>query len=118
LMVGNKKTYKNCGILIGTLSKMKVGFDGEKACIDFDGKNFDLLLNTMSVKDVEQLAGRIQRCNRPIIVDFVDKFSSFDKHWALRSTWYQSRNGALLEAKAPFVIDVEKAFEEGFGNRD
>lgn len=94
----NNEGYKNCQILCSTFTKGGVGFDPKNACTDgYDGVPFNKCYIISSKKKIEQIAGRVFRSNNPIIYHFVDKLSTFQKHWEICEEWYKSRNGTIKE---------------------
>ena len=98
-MCGNDTTYdKNTRILIGTFSKLGVGFDDTR---------FNCLILACDVEQVEQYAGRLRQGDRDrIIIDMVDEDANCKAHLRTRKQWYASRNGCIQ----PF----EKRFPEFF----
>lgn len=110
LMIGNTRHYSQTRIVIATIGKLGKGFDGKMSCIEkFDGKHYDMLILAWTVKDAEQIFGRGERADFPVVVDMVDDFSSFRKHFDLREAFYKRKKGVIAEAKEPFCIDPEKA---------
>jgi len=93
---GSKDNYKNCRVLLGTFSKVSIGFDEANLCEYFNGEKLNLLiLGTFYNKEIEQSAGRIMRSDAPEIIDIVDKFPSLKKHSDTRDKFYRSRNGKI-----------------------
>ena len=88
IMCGSRRTYTNCRVLIGTISKVGVGFDQKAACADFDGKRINLLIVAVSTKQIEQIAGRAFRADNPHIVHIVDDGKIFDNHLRECMIWY------------------------------
>lgn len=90
-MCSSETTYDtNCRVLLSTYSKLGVGFDDSR---------LDMLISSISVKEIEQYAGRLRDNGRQrIIVDLVDEFAVLFAHWNGRKKWYQSRNGWILYA--------------------
>lgn len=100
IMCGNKKTYMDSNILLGTQSKIGVGFDEKNACQDFSGKRINLAYIVFSTKQqalLEQCAGRAFRSEMPTIVDFVDDHPICQRHFKQREKWYKSRGGVIEE---------------------
>lgn len=100
IMCGNKKTYMDSNILLGTQSKIGVGFDEKNACMDFSGKRINLAYIVFSTKQqalLEQCAGRAFRSEMPTIVDFVDDHPICQRHFKQREKWYKSRGGVIEE---------------------
>lgn len=68
--MGNQKSYKDSHVLIGTFSKIGVGFDEATACKDFKGRKSDSIIMAHSVKkpsNFEQFRGRVMRVADPIV---------------------------------------------------
>ena len=101
-MAGNKKTYSDSRILVGTIQKIGTGFDEKTACPDFNGVRIDMLILVTSVKKLstlEQSVGRVFRAEFPVVVDFVDNNSTLKSHWYQRQKWYKSRCGNVTVKK-------------------
>jgi hypothetical protein len=97
-LCGNKKTYSDSPILLGTYSKIGVGFDEKNACPDFSGIRISLVYMCFSTKQhwlLEQSAGRGFRSDFPTIVDFVDDHKICQSHYKKREKWYTSRGGEI-----------------------
>jgi len=100
---GNKKSYKDSRVLIGTISKIGTGFDEKNACDDYNGVRIDLVILATSIKDeslLEQNVGRGFRSENPIIYDVVDKNSILMSHFYARKKWYLSKNGTITVQKS------------------
>lgn len=99
---GKDKTYKDGDIIIGTISKIGLGFDEKEACENWNGRRINFLILDSSTKKIEQIAGRVFRSPIPVIVDIVDKHNNLKKHWNIRRTWYLSRNGIIYQTENLF----------------
>ena len=94
LLIGNKNHYdRNCGIIIGTVSKVGVGFDNQ---------NIDALFVATDLK--AYFIQTLGRCMRrpdvnPIIVDLVDSFNPLIKHFKERLKVYREHGGVVKELK-------------------
>ena len=101
-IAGNVQSYDDSSIIVGTISKIGVGFDEKESCSNWDGCRIDMLILASSVRKPEQIVGRAFRANLPIIIDMVDSFPNCYKHWAERKEWYISRNADIgnLTAKS------------------
>lgn len=87
LLIENIKKYpEECNVLVAGMKKAGVGFN--------DPTLTKLFLMT-DVKDVIQFEGRI-RTNNNLIIDFVDNYTTFHKHFLIREKWYRKR-GASIE---------------------
>lgn len=99
-LYGTKKNYKTKNILIGTGSKMGVGFDEANFCDDFDGRPSDLLImcyTMASWANFEQVRGRGMRADKPNVVIFNDKSSISKKHMTQIRKWVKETNGNIIE---------------------
>lgn len=114
-LYGGEKSYSDSPVLIGTLSKLSVGFDEENNCKNFLGRKSDTLILLSSIscrfskkeieekknfKDVavwEQVKGRIMRSSRPIIVYFVDDHPTVEKHFKGTKGMINYTNGVIRE---------------------
>lgn len=87
-MCGNKDTYNvNADVLVGTYSKMGVGFDTFQ---------FTRLVILDNLKKIIQPEGRLRNSGYHLY-DFIDSHGIFENHWTLRRSWYVKR-GATIEA--------------------
>jgi superfamily II DNA or RNA helicase len=112
---GNKKSYSDSRVLLGTISKIGTGFDEKGACPDFAGQRIDMVILMTSIKDVnllEQNVGRGFRSEFPVIIDLVHKHPTFNSHWYGRRDWYVSRNGTIQEVK---LIAEDKVVRKTYG---
>ena len=89
-LMGTKKTFdKNIKILMGTTSKIGVGFDHAE---------IDALLIASDIKEYFiQFLGRCMRREdvKPIIIDIVDNFHPLIKHFHSRSETYKKHGGKI-----------------------
>jgi superfamily II DNA or RNA helicase len=97
ILSGTKNNYHNCKILIGTISKIGVGFDESNLCPNFDGVRINVLILTSTIKStvlIEQIFGRIFRSDIPKIIVFVDD-GLFRSHWHQIREWSISHGGVV-----------------------
>lgn len=99
------KEYVDSDILIGTRSKIGIGFDEKDVAIGWyrpieqgGQRRFNYLILASIGKKIEQIAGRVFRADVPVIVDIVDSHENTRKHYAKRKPWYESRNGIIKTA--------------------
>lgn len=97
MIAGNVKRYNDANIIVGTISKIGVGYDEKEACLDWNGIRINMLILTSSTKKIEQIAGRVFRAEIPVIIDIVDDNKNVKDHWYIRKKWYESRNGIVSE---------------------
>lgn len=107
VLAGNKSTYTDSRVLVGTISKVGTGFDEKMACLDFGGRRSNMMILTGSTKSLaglEQIVGRVFRAEYPTIIDFVDNNRISKSHWYQRRKWYEDpdRNGEIL------YVDMKK----------
>lgn len=101
-MCGSKKKYSDTGVLVGTISKIGVGFDEARACDDYDGNETDVIIMTCSIKDIpclEQVIGR-SRASHVIVYHIVDSDGVYEKHWRGARKFYLERNAEILYIKS------------------
>ena len=106
-MSGNKLSYHDSNVLIGTIAKIGKGFDEKASCPDYNGIRLDLLLLVGSMKSIElleQVAGRVFRAQFPSIIHFCDNNHISRSHWSSASRWYTSRNGIVSIGKSPLAL--------------
>ena len=109
-LYGTIKNYQTKNILIGTGSKMGVGFDEANFCDDFDGRPSDLLImcyTFASWAPFEQVRGRGMRTDTPNIVMFNDKHGITRKHFTQIRKWVRETNGRIIELN----VDKMKSFK-------
>ncbi len=96
--MGSDRKYKDTKVLVCTVQKAGIGFDAKSSCEIEDAEHFNLLIMASSVKEIEQNSGRVFRADIPEIIDIVDDYSLFRKHFEeFRLPWYKSRNGIIFE---------------------
>lgn len=103
---GSAKTYSDTGVLIGTISKIGVGFDEAMTCPDYQGIPSDTLILCNSIKETstyEQTRGRVMRSKDPYILYLVDENKNVKDH-------FQHNQGWMLYTKGK-IIDVD--YQEG-----
>lgn len=97
-LIGNKQEFEvNSRILIGTSSKVGVGFDHPK---------LDALLLAGDLEEYFiQYLGRVFRTkdNEPVIIDLVDKYSILEKHFNTRRKIYQEHGGTVKNLDISFM---------------
>jgi superfamily II DNA or RNA helicase len=100
---GNKKSYKDEKILIGSLGKISCGFDMATSAEEFDGVNADVLILMTSIKKeplLKQTIGRVVgRANDPVIVYFCDENATQKKHINVNKAMIEKVKGKIIEIK-------------------
>jgi len=102
LLAGNINQYHDSDVLVGTKSKIGVGFDEKESCLNWGGRRINMLIALSIGKKIEQIAGRAFRAKYPFVVDIVDNNPQLNNHWNLRKKWYASRNGIIYEMNHRF----------------
>jgi superfamily II DNA or RNA helicase len=96
---GNKKSYKDEKILIGSLGKISTGFDMATASEDFDGVNADVLILMTSIKKeplLKQTIGRVVgRSDNPTIIYFIDNNGTQSRHFNSNKTMIEKCKGEI-----------------------
>lgn len=111
-MTGNKKSYNDSRVLVGTLSKISTGFDEANNCANFGGIRINLVILCISIKSValfEQSIGRGFRSDMPNIIQLVDNDNIIKSHWRVANKWYEEHNGMVYIEdlrKDPRYIDL------------
>jgi hypothetical protein len=102
LLAGGIKSYQDSDILVGTRSKIGVGFDEKEVAIGWHRpkeqggqRRINVLILASIALKIEQIAGRVFRAPIPVIIDLVDNFKNNKTHWSERKKWYESRNGVI-----------------------
>ena len=109
-LYGTKKNYQTKNILIGTGSKMGVGFDEANFCDDYDGRASDLLLmcyTFASWAPFEQVRGRGLRSDNPIVVVFNDNNNMTKKHIRKMKKWAIESNGEIIDINIDKTKDLD-----------
>lgn len=101
-VIGNTTHYNDANVIIGTMSKLGIGFDEKEACSNWNNVRINMLIMCSSTKKQEQYVGRVGRSEMPIVVDIVDNHKNIKQHWRLRKKWYMSRNGIIITMKDRF----------------
>lgn len=99
-LVGTKKRYSDSTVLIGTFSKIGVGFDEATACDTFAGRKSDTMILCHSVKTVqnfEQFRGRVMRVKNPEIYWLTPKNKMIKRHLYGLRDWIAQTNGKIVK---------------------
>ena len=111
-MSGNKKSYKDSRILVGSIQKIGTGFDEKSLCPDFNGRRIDMLILANTIKNdalLEQVVGRAFRSDFPHIIHLVDDIDIIKyAHWKVAENWYISRNGTIQEVFSDYYKNNKK----------
>lgn len=97
---GSATTYSDTGVLIGTISKIGVGFDEAMSCPDYRGIPSDTLILCNSIKETstyEQTRGRVMRSKDPYILYLVDENKNVKDHFQHNRGWMTYTNGKIIE---------------------
>lgn len=103
-LFGTKKTYNECRVLIGTVSKIGTGFDQQNSCKGFSGKRFRVLFLVCSIKKKQtliQALGRVTRADNPIIVHFVDSVAIIKRHYGEAKKLYKEMEATIHNLDVP-----------------
>jgi hypothetical protein len=103
-LCGKIKKYNDADVIVGTISKIDIGFDEKKACQDWNGIRINVLILASTTRKIEQIAGRVFRADHPVIIDIVDDNVNVKAHYRIREKWYESRNGHITYKKFPEKI--------------
>ncbi len=100
VLAGNKNSYKDSRVLVGTSKKLGTGFDELMTATDFAGVKSNMMIltgSTKSLSGLDQWVGRVFRSNYPTIIDFVDDNKICKRHWTQRRKFYEDpdRNGEI-----------------------
>jgi hypothetical protein len=108
LFIENQKTWdKTKRIMITSVQKGGVGLNDP---------SLTMLILAADMKNVKQCEGRIRTTNN-IVVDIVDDYETFERHYSIREKWYLKR-GATIEydgtSKGLYFDPKKKNKEERF----
>lgn len=100
-LYGTQKRYDDSKILIGSLSKIGVGFDEASFCSDFSGYQSDTLVFACSVKKhtVFEQARMRPRGKGLVVVYLVDNNKTIKAHFKGLEPWIRETNGTIVEYK-------------------
>ena len=109
-LYGHKKGYSNSKVLLGTMSRVAVGFDEENACADFylnpEKSNTLILINSIkSWQLFAQSCGRVGRSENPCIIWLMDDNPNVASHLNSLKPWIAKTNGTLV-----YVNDFRQLF--------
>lgn len=106
----DKRSYRDAPILIGTMSKISVGFDEANACEDEIEQRIDALILVTSIKDkgsIEQTFGRAFRSKNPEIYYFVDALPTIERHWKNAVDYAKNSHGTVCSFDLTPFLDPE-----------
>jgi len=100
-LYGTKKGYKNSKFLIGTISKMGVGFDEANSCDDFylnpEKSNVIIIMNSIKGWQLyEQVRGRVMRGENPCVIWLMDDNPSVSRHFNGLIPWFRETKANIL----------------------
>lgn len=99
-LASTKSEYKDSDILLGSVSKIGVGFDEQSACSDFNGIRIDVIILSTSFKGkamTEQVVGRVLRSDHPTVIELVDEHPAIKSHYNKRLKVYKEKLGLVDE---------------------
>lgn len=114
---GNRKSYKDGDVLVGTFSKIGVGFD-PGANPTWDGRHYRILIMTGTTKQealIEQIWGRTFRAHCPVVVVFMDDSNLSTNHMRPMKKIAKIYKAAIHDVDKPMSLEVEK-MEQMKGN--
>lgn len=91
-LFGNKSSYNDSSVLIGTHHKIGTGFDEAMLCSNFGGKRIDTVVIVGSFRDIPllyQVVGRAFRADDPLVVHMVDNDRTIQSQWSSCLSWYK-----------------------------
>lgn len=100
-LCGNKKEYLDSFALVGTMPKIKTGFDEKMACKTYRGTPSNVLVlcdSTPTWQVLIQSIGRIMRSDNPIVVLFKDQNGMVQNHIRKSKKFInEETNGKIIE---------------------
>lgn len=99
-MCSDKKDHRNARIIVGTTSKIGVGYDQATTCVGYgpEDKPFAIMVMGCSFKKSSsaiQNIGRGLRADRPFIIYLLDNDPKYVEHWEVAKR-YLDRCGATI----------------------
>lgn len=110
LLSGEIERYVDARLLIVTVSKASIGFDEENTAINFGGQKIDLIIlasygyGGKYGHGLQQLKGRADRSEIPVIIDLSVSCDIAKKHRIKRLTWYLNNYGRIFHIERPIQI--------------
>jgi len=89
---GDKQSYEDGQVVLGTYSKISYGFDEEDMVKDWNKERLSAIIITDSIKDinaVEQCIGRVLRSKNPLVIDMCHKHRIYANHRRERIKYYE-----------------------------
>jgi len=111
MLAGTKSTYIDSRVLVGSISKISVGFDAKNSAINFNGINIDTLLLCGSTKSYNlhiQSIGRAFRSDNPLIVEFIDDDRISKSHSRERDKNYAKLNCEIKTFRVNNEVMLDK----------
>jgi superfamily II DNA or RNA helicase len=111
-LTGDKDTYEDSQILVGTKKKLGIGFDDINSAKNSNGIRINVLILVSTIKDeslLTQVLGRIRDQN-PIIFYLIDDNPTVKRHWTSCNKWLKSRGLGYIDWKQPIeklIVDKE-----------
>ena len=110
-MMGNKNSYEDSPVLIGTCSKINTGFDAATFADNYDGRPISMVIMCVSFSDenvIQQSAGRGLRAENPLFIYYLDDGGSISKrHWSTFRKWAISCMGKCTYED----VDIKEYFK-------
>lgn len=94
---GDTESYYDAHVLVATLSKAGRGYDDKQVSSLFDGRRFDVLIVTMTMRNMDQPMGRGLRGNNLLLYLLVDDNSTMKKHADIAKKTNQPRGAKIIE---------------------
>lgn len=88
----NDKSYVDAPILVGTVSKIGIGFDEESACPTFNGQRLSAVILCITIKKptlLNQNIGRVMRAESPKTYILLDDDVLAKDHWGIMKWWFK-----------------------------
>lgn len=104
VMHGDMKSFEESPILLGTISKLGIGFDEKAFSKNFSGIRMQILYLAFTTKQkwlLTQAIGRVLRTTyKPTIFDIVDNSNILEKHYKIRKEYYDECNADIKIIRA------------------
>lgn len=99
-LTGSRREYQDSTVLIGTMTKIGVGFDEATASSTFAGRKSDTLILAHSIKQEGQLVqylGRVMRSLNPLLLWIIPRNAICGRHYSGLKKAMIARGGVLDE---------------------
>ena len=109
---GKDRTYECRDVLLTNYDKSGVGFDEERACVNYDGRPINIMIMLMDTIDIAQPGGRAFRSDDPLVIELCDDHNILrGRNHAKRRDRHHKSNGGTVYEIYQDNLDLDKIEE-------